>query len=153
MKGLELRIPPAAVAILLVMAMWGINQVTPSIAISWPIRIAVVVLMLVVSISILLLSIREFSKAKTTLTPLEPERASALLQSGVFAFTRNPIYLAQLICLIAFAVILANAFALLGAVLFYFYLTEFQIKPEERALKECFGEEYLAYLNRVRRWL
>jgi protein-S-isoprenylcysteine O-methyltransferase Ste14 len=106
MKGLELRIPPAAVAILLVMAMWGINQVTPSIAISWPIRIAVVVLMLVVSISILLLSIREFSKAKTTLTPLEPERASALLQSGVFAFTRNPIYLAQLICLIAFAVIL-----------------------------------------------
>ncbi|WP_412971614.1 methyltransferase family protein [Glaciecola sp. MF2-115] len=153
MKGLELRIPPAAVAVLLVLAMWGINQVTPSIAISWPIRIAVAVLMLVVSISILLLSIREFSKAKTTLTPLEPKRASALLQSGVFAFTRNPIYLALLICLIAFAVILANAFALLGAVLFYFYLTQFQIKPEERALKECFGEEYLAYLKRVRRWL
>jgi protein-S-isoprenylcysteine O-methyltransferase Ste14 len=152
-KALELKVPPLAVVIIASLIMWGIEQITPSIDIAWSWRITLGILVFGISILFLSLSILSFKKARTTLTPLAPERANSLVQSGVFAISRNPIYLALLIFLLSFAIVLANAYSLSGLLVFYIYLTQFQIKPEERVLKKLFGAEYEEYLTRVRRWL
>jgi protein-S-isoprenylcysteine O-methyltransferase Ste14 len=94
-----------------------------------------------------------FHRAKTTLNPLAPEQASALVVRGVFRWTRNPMYLAMLLVLISWACIVANAAALAILPLFVAYLNRFQIVPEERALQARFGSEFEQYKRTVRRWL
>ena len=62
-------------------------------------------------------------------------------------------YLGMLIDLLGWAVYLPSALALLGPVMFAFYITSFQIIPEERVLHSLFGSAYSEYSQRVRRWL
>ncbi len=97
--------------------------------------------------------IRRFKKVKTTVNPLKPARASSLVTSGVYKKTRNPMYLGVFFLLIGWGFFLGNAYSLIFPFLFCLYMTRFQIQPEERALEAIFGEEYLKYKKRVRRWL
>ena len=62
-------------------------------------------------------------------------------------------YLGLLILLLGWGLRLSNPLALLPILLFVAYMTVFQIKPEEEALKRKFGDPYLEYCARVRRWL
>ena len=62
-------------------------------------------------------------------------------------------YLSLLLYLLAWGVYLSNVLALLFLPVFVLYITQFQIRPEERALSSLFGQEYAAYRERVRRWL
>lgn len=64
--------------------------------------------------------------------------ASSLVVSGVFRFTRNPIYLSLLLYLLAWAVYLSNLWTLLLVPMYVLYVNKFQIKPEERALPSLF---------------
>jgi protein-S-isoprenylcysteine O-methyltransferase Ste14 len=91
--------------------------------------------------------------ARTTLNPLKPGNASRLVTGGVFRISRNPLYLSLLLLLVAYAVRLAAPALWLGPIVFVAYVTRFQIHPEERALKEKFGEAYQRYRMRTRRWL
>ena len=92
-----------------------------------------------------------FKKANT---PLDPrEKASALLTSGFFRYSRNPIYLALAGGLFTFACILNNAVAVLAIFVFVFLMNEIWIKAEEKSLEELFKEEYLDYKQKTRRWL
>lgn len=92
-------------------------------------------------------------RARTTINPLVPSRATQLVTGGVFRFSRNPIYLSLLWLLLAYAIRLDSAAVWLGPVLFVLYVSRFQILPEERALQAKFGEAYAAYRKRTRRWL
>jgi protein-S-isoprenylcysteine O-methyltransferase Ste14 len=94
-----------------------------------------------------------FRRAHTTVNPLKPETSAALVSTGVYSFTRNPMYLGMALVLLAWAVYLSSAWSLLGPLLFALYITRFQIVPEERALEGLFGESFAAYRKRVRRWL
>ncbi len=71
----------------------------------------------------------------------------------MFAISRNPIYLADLLLLAALAVWFGNALNIALLALFVWYINRYQIAPEERALAQLFGEAYAAYRARVRRWL
>ena len=153
MKSLELLIPPVVLFAIIAAVMWGIAQITPMLNITWLIRFGLALPIFAIALLIVLMSLIAFRKAKTTVTPLHPESASSLIQKGIFAYSRNPIYLALLLCLLGFVFLLASPFAMLGLVLVYVYITQFQIKPEERALQHCFGLEYHEYMKRVRRWL
>jgi protein-S-isoprenylcysteine O-methyltransferase Ste14 len=84
---------------------------------------------------------------------LRPGTATALVVSGVYRITRNPMYLGFLLLLLAEIVWLANPVALLGAPAFVLYLNRFQIGPEEQALHAHFGPEFSNYAARVRRWI
>ena len=84
--------------------------------------------------------------------PRAPERSSRLVTGGVYRFSRNPMYLALALFLLAWALWLGNGAALVWPALFAAYLTRFQIVPEERALAAKFGQEYAQYCRRVRRW-
>lgn len=90
---------------------------------------------------------------RTTLDPRVPGKASHFVARGLFRISRNPMYLGMALLLLGISCWTANAVAYALVVVFCLYLTEFQIKPEERALQALFGQEYLAYKARVRRWV
>jgi protein-S-isoprenylcysteine O-methyltransferase Ste14 len=99
------------------------------------------------------LGVGSFRRARTTVNPLRPEAATALVVSGIYRVTRNPMYLGFLFLLLGELVWLGNPIAACVAPAFVVYLTRFQIRPEEAALRERFGLEYSKYAARVRRWL
>ncbi len=75
-----------------------------------------------------------------------------LVTTGIFAYTRNPMYLGLLIYLAGIAVLL-RSYA--GLALFLLHLPWFQLRvsQDEQRLKEQFGDTYLAYTRRVKRWV
>jgi protein-S-isoprenylcysteine O-methyltransferase Ste14 len=81
------------------------------------------------------------------------DKTSSLVTSGVYRFSRNPMYVGMLLILTAWAVFLAVPLTLLGPLAFFLYLKRFQIEPEERVMGEIFGAEFSAYRAQVRRWL
>jgi protein-S-isoprenylcysteine O-methyltransferase Ste14 len=99
------------------------------------------------------LGILAFRTFRTTINPLKPERASSIVTGGVYRVSRNPMYLGMALLLLAWATYLSALWSLAGPVLYVWYITRFQIVPEERVLERMFGDEYLAYTARVRRWL
>jgi protein-S-isoprenylcysteine O-methyltransferase Ste14 len=153
MHGLELRIPPPIVALLVAAAMWGISLATPSVEMPATIRVATAIAVAVAGAVIAIAGVIAFRRAKTTVNPLKPETTSSIVTSGVFGFTRNPMYLGLALALVGWAVFVSSAWALLGPVGFVLYMNRFQIMPEERVLSAQFGTSYSAYRARVRRWL
>jgi len=105
------------------------------------------------AVSVGLAGVVAFRRARTTVNPLQPERASALVTGGIYRHTRNPMYLAVATMLLAWGLWLGNALGPLGAVLFVAWMDRLQIPPEERALAALFGEEFERYRRKVRRWL
>jgi len=94
----------------------------------------------------------QFLVAKTTTNPLKPEKAAQLVITGIYQYTRNPMYLGMLLFLIALGLYLGNAFNTLTAAGFVYYMNHFQIKKEEDALLAKFGKTYQLYQKAVRRW-
>ena len=150
---MALKIPPVLLAIIAGLLMWLMAALTPGLAFAVPGR--KMALIALSSLSGLLAgpSIASVLRAKTTLSPTRPERASALLCSGVYAISRNPMYLSLAVLLAAWAVFLSNPLTMFIIPGFIAYMNRFQIEPEERALTTLFGDEYLAYQKKVRRWL
>jgi len=94
-----------------------------------------------------------FRLANTTVDPSKPEQATNLVTSGVYRFSRNPMYVGFVFILLGWGIWLSSLWALLCVAGFIAYLTLFQIIPEERALTKLFGEDYTQYKNKVKRWL
>tara|TARA_Y100000741_G_scaffold244158_1_gene187306 strand:- start:59 stop:505 length:447 start_codon:yes stop_codon:yes gene_type:complete len=109
--------------------------------------------LLILGLFVFISAVRSFRKQKTTVNPLEPKQASSLVISGIFKYSRNPMYLGMLIILLS----LSFKFNLLGGIVislfFYLFITRFQIFPEEEAMNELFGDEFIKYSNRTRRWI
>ena len=95
----------------------------------------------------------QFRRAHTTVNPHKPEMATTLVTSGVYAWTRNPMYLGLSILLLGWAVKLGTFSPVLTALLFIPLIQHVQIRPEERALRVQFGKDYDQYCDRVHRWL
>lgn len=98
-------------------------------------------------------AIAAFVRAGTTINPVQIDRASALVTSGVYRITRNPMYVALALLLCAWAAWLGQPLAVIGPIGFVLFIDRFQIVPEERILAARFGAAYDAYRQRVRRWL
>ena len=153
MQALELKIPPPVVALLIAGAMWGISLVAPLFEVPASIRVVAAATIALAGVGFTSAGIISFRRARTTINPLKPETASALVCSGIYGMTRNPMYVGLLFVLFAWAVFLSSAWALLGPLALVLYLNRFQIAPEERVLSAMFGSGYSAYKSRVRRWL
>ena len=76
-----------------------------------------------------------------------------IVQSGPFRYSRNPMYLQMVLFCAGFAILLFNPWILLLTPLVAWGLYQFAIRPEEAYLEAKFGAEYLAYKQRVRRWI
>ncbi len=153
MSVLELKIPPALQLVIAAGVMWLISLITPDIALSEDARVLLYRLLTVFGGVMVLLGWWDFRKARTTVDPTKPGKASALVVSGIYRLTRNPMYLGFLFMLAGWAVYLTSAVSLLVIPGFIAFMNRFQIEPEERALEENFGIDYVEYRQRVRRWI
>ena len=153
MPQLELRVPPPVIAAAVAAAMWLVSTTTPLLSASAPLRVVLAVTLALVGGSFSLAGVVSFRRAKTTVNPMKPENTTALVTSGVYTVTRNPMYVGLAFVLVAWAVYLLSPVALAGPLAFVLYITRYQISPEERALSTMFGSEYASYKSKVRRWL
>lgn len=94
---------------------------------------------------------RSFRKAGTPVVPFEP--STALVTSGFFRYTRNPMYLGMVLMLAGVAVLLGSLSPLLVIPVFVWIIKSNFIRGEEQFLEGIFGEQYLSYKRRVRRWI
>lgn len=150
---MSLRIPPPIVALLALISMWLAAQYLQIWQFEVPYQVGVAAILVALGIIIDLVSIAAFRRAKTTVTPLAPEKASQLVVTGLYRISRNPMYLGLLLILTGAMVWLGSGANVFILVSFVAYITAFQIKPEEERLERIFGPQYQAYKRRVRRWL
>jgi len=153
MGVLENSIPPPLVATLIGVLMGGADCYLPSFDLTLGLRVAISLPVLLLGLGVCLAGVLSFQRASTTVNPLRPEKASALVDGGIYQHTRNPMYLGFATALVAWSLMLASPFTLLGVVAFVMYMNRFQIDPEERALRLLFGEEFVRYCSKARRWL
>lgn len=92
-----------------------------------------------------------FLRHGTTVLPFRP--SSALVEEGPFCFSRNPIYVGFVAIYAGSSLLRRSAWPLLLLPGVVFVLRKTAIEPEEAYLERRFGEDYLGYKNRVRRWL
>lgn len=153
--SLELKIPPLAVVLIAAGLMLLMRWLTPTLVVSLDldVRMWAALPVLAAGIAIAVAGVIQFRRSHTTVNPMTPERTSALVSSGIYRYTRNPMYVGMLLALLAFSVVLASPASLLILPAFVVYMNRFQIVPEERELARRFGAEFQAYRERVRRWL
>ena len=96
-------------------------------------------------------SIFEFHRASTDVRPDKPD--TALINSGPYRFTRNPLYIGLTLVQITVALWFNNAWVLIMVIPSVMVITLYAIRREERYLEKLFGQDYLDYKQRVRRWL
>jgi protein-S-isoprenylcysteine O-methyltransferase Ste14 len=149
---LERRIPPVALCLLAAGAMWLLARSTAAYRVAIPGRVALALVIAGVAVLVGISGVRAFARARTTVNPLRPDEATSLVTRGIYARTRNPMYLALALALVGWACWLASPPALLVVPVFVAYLTRYQIQPEERALEAAFGEAFREYCARVGRW-
>lgn len=150
---LELKIPPVLFFLLFLIIIHFMPR-NAYIADNQPIIYVINCLLLFfIGLILCLLPFIQFLKSKTTLDPTRPYRAKNLVTTGVFRFTRNPIYLGFLFFLIFYCAYLESYSSLFWCYAFTWPMTYLQIIPEERALEKNFGQEFLDYKKTVSRWL
>ena len=153
MSRLDLKIPPVVVFLIFGAIMWPLSKNVLSAAFALPGSWVIAIVLALVGFGVATSGFIAFRRHETTVNPTKPEEASSMVAVGAYRYTRNPMYLGLVIGLTAWAVYLSNAAALLSVVVFALYMTQFQIKPEERALQAKFGSNYDTYKAAVRRWL
>lgn len=150
---LELRIPPVVIVALAALTMWLLARALPPGPLGMHVRLLFAVVLALVGAALATAGIREFRAARTTVNPLQPEQAASMVTSGVYRYTRNPMYLGMLCLLAAWGAWLGRATPFVVLPVFVLYMNRFQIGPEERALERRFGAGFGDYAGRVRRWI
>jgi len=151
MHFLENRLPPPIVMAFIASSMAWLQWQQIGTAPLWQWWLGA--LFFVVGAVVVALALRAFAQHQTTVNPLAPERATSLVTGGIFARSRNPMYLAMLLWLCAVAMVGGIGWQWLGPLGFILFINRFQIIPEERAMDLLFGVDYKAYKATVSRWL
>ena len=107
---------------------------------------------LISGLIIILISFQIFKKEKTTINPIKIEKASSLVTNGIFKYSRNPMYLGMVLILISISIKFNFYGGLLLVGFFVYFITYFQILPEEKAMLKLFGKDFINYKNKTRRW-
>ncbi|HEY4108119.1 isoprenylcysteine carboxylmethyltransferase family protein [Puia sp.] len=108
-------------------------------------------IMFVLCFLILFAALRRFAASKNTLVTVRP--ASSLQTTGIYAITRNPMYLGLLLLYDGVAIFKGNAWTMLLLPLLMITIQQVVIRKEEQYLQEAFGEDYETFRKKVRRWI
>jgi protein-S-isoprenylcysteine O-methyltransferase Ste14 len=152
MTTLESKVPPPALVLVIAVFMWLMSLAAPTLHFDVPAHYWFAVVLVAAGFVMGISGVVTFRRANTTIDPTKPH-ASALVTWGVYAMSRNPMYLGGLIMLLGWAVFVSNALAFVFLPLYVLYINRFQIAPEERALTALFAQSFATYRVRVRRWL
>ena len=153
MKALETKIPPPVIALAFATLIWWMASYLPKIDIEYMPKMVIVSVLVAIGAIFDLSGLITFLRAKTTVNPMKPHASSALVKTGIYKITRNPMYVGLVFVLSGWCIYLNSPAALIGVAGFILYIHALQILPEERMLITLFGEEYIEYQSKVRRWL
>ncbi|PFG10699.1 methyltransferase family protein [Marinobacter sp. LV10MA510-1] len=152
MQTLELKIPPVVQVLVTASIMWTLAVAVPSLGFTLSGSPLVALVFAAIGFAFALLGVLEFRSAGTTVDPRVPDQSVSLVVRGVYRISRNPMYVGFLLVLIAWGIFLSNLASLVLLSAFVIYMNRFQIVPEERHMREKFGEAYRQYEAEVRRW-
>ena len=147
----KLKIPPPILVIILITSIYFSSDKLDLISI--PYRTSFSYVILSIGILVIINPVVKFIKSKTTVNPVEFKNVEKLVTSGIYKYSRNPMYLGMIMIIISTTVYYLNFYSLLTPFIFYFWINRFQIKREEVFLEEKFGQEYLSYKTKTRRWI
>lgn len=153
MPRLELRIPPLALAAAFAGAIALASAYAPLLRLPIPGHRFAAASLAVAGLAIAVAGVAQFRRARTTVNPTSPERTSVVVTTGLYRWSRNPMYVGMALILLGAAAWTSTLAGYLLVAGFCAYLTRFQIVPEERSLVASFGPEYGRYMKRVRRWV
>ena len=153
MRFLELKVPPPVIAGVIAAAMYLASKRLSGPHMDFQARVPMAAILAAAGVAVDFAGLWAFRRHRTTVNPLQPDRATSLVSDGIYRWTRNPMYLGLLLLLTGWAIWLSTVVSLLGLPLLIIYLTRFQILPEERALRAKFPRESADYARQVRRWL
>lgn len=107
--------------------------------------------LLILAGGLVFFALLEFAKARTTVIPRQSP--NALITTGIFRFSRNPIYLADLLVLMGFSLIWGKPLGIVLVPLFFVLLDRRFIRGEEQELRAAFPDEFDDFVSVTRRWL
>jgi protein-S-isoprenylcysteine O-methyltransferase Ste14 len=108
-------------------------------------------LFLIISLLFMITSLRKFFQSKNTLILIKP--ASSLQTNGIYRISRNPMYVGLAVMYLGISCLIGNWWNIILFPILLLVIQEYIIKREEKYLERAFGQKYLDYKNRVRRWL
>jgi len=146
-----IKIPPPILVLILVSSNYFSSKKIDLIHL--PNQYLISIIILLIGILILINPIFKFIKSKTTIDPIKFKKVNKLIISGIYKYSRNPMYLGLLMIVISTSIFYLNIFSIITPFLFYCWINRFQIKREEIFLTEKFGEEYMSYKIKTRRWI
>lgn len=147
------RVPPPVLVAGFGVVMWAQAQLTPPTAVPLLPRALLGGFVIALGWALVSWGFLVFREAQTTIDPVAIHTARALVTSGPFARTRNPMYVGFAVMLMGWAVVLGSVLTLVEPLLFVVFIDRFQVRPEEAAMRARFGDEYGGYASRVPRWL
>ena len=146
-----LRIPPPILAALYLLTALGLHYLFPHTRIITSPHRFLGIAILGTGIFLTGWAFRLFKKKGTTPNPYGTP--TAVVATGPFRFSRNPMYLGVSLVLLGVAIFVGTVPLFLAPLAFFLTMNAVFIPREEKTLERIFGREYLDYKNRVRRWL
>ena len=146
-----LKIPPPLLVLVLVISNYFSSKKIDLILI--PNQKLISFIILLIGVLILITPIFKFIKSKTTIDPIKFKKVNKLITSGIYKYSRNPMYLGLLMIVTSTSIFYLNIFSIITPIIFYFWINRFQIKREEIFLTEKFGNDYILYMSKTRRWI
>ena len=146
-----LKIPPPLLVLILVISNYFSSKKIDLILL--PNQDITSIIIFLIGMLILINPIFKFKKSKTTIDPIKFKKVNKLITSGIYKYSRNPMYLGLLMLVTSTSIFYLNIFSITTPFFFYYWINRFQIKREEIFLTEKFGKEYLLYKTKTRRWI
>ena len=145
------KIPPPLLLLILIISNYFSSKKIDLILL--PNQNLISLIILLIGVVILINTILKFIKFKTTIDPIKFKKVNKLITSGIYKYSRNPMYLCLLMVVISSSIFFLNVFSITTPFIFYYWINRFQIKREENFLTKKFGKEYLLYKTKTRRWI
>lgn len=150
---MKIKIPPPVQTAIAMLGMYALDYAMTADTTRINVNILFIVALCLLAGVFLVSALINFRKLKTTINPLQPERATTLAVNGIYKYSRNPMYVGLALLLFSWLLWLGNPYNLILFFAFIIVMNHIQIKPEEEALKVLFGESFNEYCKSVRRWL
>jgi protein-S-isoprenylcysteine O-methyltransferase Ste14 len=153
LRKLEFKIPPIVVVVVCVATMYLLSAIDGIHVDFYSLNFVMFITFSAIGMTIIVAGVLSFKRVSTTVNPTAPFKASTLVTSEIYGYTRNPMYLGMAMVMLAWVCLLSSWWNLIIVMLFIGFINQFQIKPEERILSAKFGQQYSNYCQRVRRWI
>lgn len=144
-------IPPVWLVLAILVAWWQARLLPLGLTLEGAVTDALAGLMIGAGAILILAAALAFRRARTTILP--HQTPAVLITTGVFARTRNPIYLADVLILTGFILRFDAVASLVLVPIFVWWIERHFIVPEENRMRRSFRADFAAYERKVRRWL